>query len=405
MNQDLLLIGVDGGATEAKAHAATCDDFDRPASFTLRAEASGCVYPIIAGFVPVPVGEQLAQRDAGAIVLTAHEQEQGTAWIRATAGAVAAVAEQAGTDPQAALLIGIGMPGLKTSDGRGIAVINNGPRLPDYLRQLEGELTQRGLRLAAPIAALGSDADYCGLGEEHAGEGLFRDVAHAYYVGGGTGVADALKLHGGLVPMDQARTWLQKSWQLTSALGPTFERLISAKSLNAVHANLYGGVGAANREFPERAALAGDPVARATLHTAALVLAELLAERILTIFRGRIAATHRGDAYARLAEEHPFRGTVLERIIIGQRIGVLYAWSELRPYFAAPLEACLAALLRTAQEPAITAAVLTGTGALRPGFLVSSQLRAAPALGAAIAAVQARVRSRAEAGAKGGAAR
>ncbi len=33
--------------------------------------------------------------------------------------------------------IGMGMPGLKTADGRGICVINNGPRMPDFLLQFE----------------------------------------------------------------------------------------------------------------------------------------------------------------------------------------------------------------------------------------------------------------------------
>ena len=34
---DVLLIGVDGGATEVKAHAVACDDLGQPTSFALRA--------------------------------------------------------------------------------------------------------------------------------------------------------------------------------------------------------------------------------------------------------------------------------------------------------------------------------------------------------------------------------
>ena len=37
---EVLLIGVDGGATEAKAHAAACDDLRSPTSFELRQETS-----------------------------------------------------------------------------------------------------------------------------------------------------------------------------------------------------------------------------------------------------------------------------------------------------------------------------------------------------------------------------
>ena len=37
---DTLLIGVDGGATEVKAHAVDCDNLQQPSAFRLRAEAA-----------------------------------------------------------------------------------------------------------------------------------------------------------------------------------------------------------------------------------------------------------------------------------------------------------------------------------------------------------------------------
>ena len=101
------------------------------------------------------------------------EDEQGAEWVHA---ACQAIVEVANTGPAGQVLIGMGMPGLKTPDGRGIEVINNGPRLPDYLDRLEQGLAAAGVQLLRPVAVLGSDADYCGLGEQHAAEGLFRDV-------------------------------------------------------------------------------------------------------------------------------------------------------------------------------------------------------------------------------------
>ena len=66
---DVLLIGVDGGATEAKAHAAACNDLQRPTSFRLRPEAAARVYPRLPGFTPaVSLEEGLADMavpDAG----------------------------------------------------------------------------------------------------------------------------------------------------------------------------------------------------------------------------------------------------------------------------------------------------------------------------------------------------
>jgi hypothetical protein len=380
--QDTLLIGVDGGATEAKAHAVTCEDWQTPAGFRLRDEQASRVYPTVADFVPVPVTDQFSQRNAGDIRLTEGERTQGTAWIAATAEAIGDVAKQCGAQR---ILVGVGMPGLKTPDGRGICVINNGPRLPEYLDQLESKLADAGLTLAAPVAALGSDADYCGLGEEFAADGLFRDVSDAYYFGGGTGIADAMKLDGELVRFDQAKAWLQKSWQLASAMGPTFEKLISAKSLNAVYAGLRPDGESA---FPEAAAATGDPIAQTWLRTASMILAELVFERLWTIKNGRASAAHRGDAYQALETDHPHRGTVLQRVIIGQRIGQLYANPDHHAAFAGPFEQCLARLISQSDDRGLINATLRGPDQLKPGLVQASKLRAAPALGAAVAAAR-----------------
>lgn len=383
MNQNILLIGVDGGATEAKVRAASCDSLEQPRSFGLRPEAGSRVYERLPGFVPMTVSEQLAQRDAGAIQLSESEVQQGELWVAGAAEAIAEVARKAGATR---LLVGVGMPGLKTPDGRGIHVINNGPRIPNYLVDLERRLAADGLELAAPIAALGSDADYCGLGEEYAADGLFRDVKSAYYVGCGTGIADAMKLRGELVPFDRAKPWMQKSWQIPSALGPTFEKLAAASSMNRIYADLRGG---ASSEFPEVDAAAGNPVAAAWLATIAAVLAELIFERLWTIRNGRMQAAYRGDSYRGLDANHPYRGLLLDRVIVGQRIGLIYADTKYRALLGEKLDACLAALLAACDDAELRRAHLAPDGArLRSGFVRGSRLRAAPALGAAVAAVQ-----------------
>ena len=224
---DIILVGVDGGASEVKAHAVRCDDLDAGGSFQLGPEHAAREYERCSGFEPVPVAVQLDQRRAGVLDLTEAEGKQAVLWVGTCVEAIAAVV--ANCQGQR-VLIGVGMPGLKTIDGRGIQVINHGPRIPDYLDRLEAGLSDRGIELEAPIKALGSDADYCGLGEQYAADGLFGSVNHAYYIGGGTGLADAMKLDGQLVPFDRACDWIPKSWQMQSALGPTFEGLISAQA-------------------------------------------------------------------------------------------------------------------------------------------------------------------------------
>lgn len=378
---DCILLGVDGGATEVKAHHITCDDLSAPRAFALAEACAGQVYPAANGFTPMPVAEQLAQRESPA--RSAAEAATGATWVLAAAEAIAATARQAGARR---LVIGVGMPGLKTADGRGIAVINNGPRIPDYLARLEALLAERGFELAAPIARLGSDADYCGIGEEWAANGLFRDVDNAYYVGGGTGVADALKLNGGLVTFDAARGWIRKAWQISSQQGPTFEQLVSARGMNAGYRQRAGA--SAGGSFPEADALAGNAEAVAWLALVADALAELIVERIDTVRNGRRALPHRGADYAALDANHAYRGVLLERVIIGQRIGMLYADARCRSFFAERVDAALVTRVRALEDRALSAQVLAGD-AVRPGFLRASQLRAAPALGAAVAAVQA----------------
>ncbi len=413
----VLLIGVDGGATEAKAHAVACDDVANPTSFTLRSESASRVYARVVGFAPLPVADQLAQRDAGVIMRADKELEQARLYVHAAAEAVIEVVKQCAAQR---VLVGIGMPGLKTPNGRGINAINNGPRNPEYLDDLEQGIAAAGVELVSPIAALGSDADYCGLGEEYAADGLFREVENAYYVGCGTGIADALKLRGKLVPFDQAKSWIQKSWQIASALGPTFEKLVSASSLNRVYANLCRGTKARRHEgtkddvaaaprggrgaptgttepslHPEVPAAAGEPLAIAWMETAALVLAELIFERLWTIKNGRADAPHRGDAYAKLDPNHKYRGTLLDRVIIGQRVGEIYADVSFRGIFGAKLDGCLAALIDACGDDELaerylkTGAKSSRPGSLKPGFVQASRLRAAPALGAAVAAVRA----------------
>ncbi len=381
---NLTLIGVDGGATEAKAHHVRCGDVRRPRDFALGTAAASREYERRPGFEPVSVTEQLRQRDAGEIDVGDGEREQAALWIEAACEAVADVVRQVGAGH---VLIGVGMPGLKTPDGRGINALNNGPRMPDYLDRFERRLSELEITLAAPVAALGSDADYCGLGELHAEEGLFRDVDHAYYVGCGTGIADAMKLGGRLVTFDESRAWIQKSWQMPSSLGPTFEKLVSAKSLNDVYARLLGGLGPDRPRFPEVDAAGGDPTARAWLDCAACVLAELIFERMQTVFAGRADAPHRGESYAALQTTHRYLGTRLDRVVIGQRVGQIYADPAYRSVFADRLDAHLAVMVERSGRAALVAHCLEN-GRLKAGLMQASRLRAAPALGAAIAAAE-----------------
>ena len=382
-----LLVGIDGGATEVKTHQVIMEGSEDAPVFRLGEIGASRKYERVVGFRPVELAEQLRQR--GAVELTPAEKEQGRRYIEATVQTVVEVARQASATR---VLIGMGMPGLKTPDGRGIETMNNGPRIPDYLDDLERGLENSGLDLVAPVSRLGSDADYCGMGEEYAADGGFRDVENAYYLGGGTGIADAMKLNGQLVPFDEAKAWMQKAWQIPSSLGPTFEKLASALGMSSIYANLLGlsmAKLAEQNRYPESEALNGDVLAESTLEGASLVLAELVFERIHTIKNGRQDVAHRSHAYLELISDHPYRGTVLDRVVIGQRVGQIYDEPRFETAFKQKLDRCLARFLANSGDDELRQCYLDGDK-LRRGVVVASKLREAPAIGAAIDAVRSR---------------
>lgn len=386
--KDILLIGIDGGATETKAHEVLVSGSWRKPKFHLGTRSASRKYKMLPEFKPVEVGQQIKERNEGAVRLTPEEELQGKQYIASTAEAVEEIARQVGPKK---LVIGMGMPGLKTPDGRGINAINNGARTPNFLEQLESRLREAGLDLLAPIARLGSDADYCGIGEEYATEGRFRRVKNAYYLGGGTGIADAMKLNGELVPFDHTKDWLQKSWQIASSLGPTYEKLVAAKAMNETFARMekatldeYVKAG----KFAQVEALKGNPRARFVMNLVSLLLAELLFERMYTLYAGREEAAYRGDPYLALRTDHPYRGLCFQKLILGQRIGDIYADAQYRKVLRSPLHAHLADLVERFAPAEMQEAYLK-SGKIKPGLIVASQLREAPALGAAVDAVQA----------------
>ncbi|MFQ5492494.1 MAG: hypothetical protein ACE5GE_17430, partial [Phycisphaerae bacterium] len=90
----------------------------------------------------------------------------------------------------------------------------------------------------------------------------------------------------------------------------------------------------------------------------------------------------------RLSDDHPYRGTILDRVVIGQRLGLIYSNPDYRPFFAEPVERYLAKLIAESNDRALQERWLCD-GKVRPGLIRGSVLRAAPALGAAVAAARA----------------
>jgi hypothetical protein len=325
-----LLVGLDGGASSAKACVVT----DGTHGLSAAAQPVEEVYGEVEGFVPV------ARDDARKRPYPAGERQLALAWVDAAARAVA---RAAGT--RVPILLGAALPGLKTPDQRGLFWARHGPRIPDYLARLELELASLGVELAAPIAGLFSDGDCCGLGEERGEQGNFRGVANAWYVGGGTGLAEAFKVRGEVVEMDRLAPNVKKAWQLFWRGEHTFEDMLSISGLNE---QAHGFV----EEFFGRSDVVSVMIQSMN------ALADL--------------AQLRANDFER-AGWGP-----LERVVVGQRLGLLlgsFRFQELRKELSEALEK---------------------RGLPRDGWLVFSSMREAPALGAAARAFDAWRQSRAE---------
>jgi predicted NBD/HSP70 family sugar kinase len=397
-----LLIGVDGGATEVKAHevlvlsdpAELDGELRATPNLALGAAGASCCYDVAPGFEPVPLALQLAAYAEKRVQPTSFENAEADLWIDAFASTIAGIASESSAS---LVRVGLCAPGLKTSDGRGLAVVRNGPRIPDFLDRLEKRLGESSVAFVRPISRLLSDADACGIGERVHAQGMLRGVANAYYIGGGTGLAETMLLSGEIVSFDALSGWLKKAWAFECSAGESFEDRISMGGINAAYARRSGRpLPVHEDEYPEQRALRGDGIALAVMHTAAEALADLIFARIAMLWKGRKAATPL-PARAILssgagAPLHMRPSTHLDRVVFGQRLAHLFTDESLQRVFRDVVASTLALRIQSARDDRLSAHYLDGAN-LRDGFLCASSLRSAPVLGAAAAALESRART------------
>lgn len=347
---EALLLGVDGGASGVRVHVV-----ERLATGRLRlggrsAEQS---WEGWAGFAPVEIERQLSEREgleAGRVAVDEAERSEGHAWVHTLANAVAELTF--GLELHGGLRLGVCLPGLKSSDGRGVLVARNGPRIPDFAAELERQLAGRNIPLAATLPPLASDGEASGWGEEHAPQGKMGGVPSAYYLACGTGVAEALKLEGRHLPLDEVRAHLPAPWAIRTERG-TMEDRLSLREL----ARALGG----HPDEPiEALAHRADRAGRAALGGWASALGAFLGRRVLEIEAA---------------------GVQLDRIVVGQRSGRLLADEHLAECVRNPLHRALETAMRAGQDGGVL------VSSYASDLVVASTLRAAPAIGAAAAAL------------------
>src|SRR6056297_1187057 len=134
MNKEFLLVGLDGGAT--KVNGWTIDVVD--GEFEMGDHNYAVSYHEFTGysdkFQATDIQRQLKEFQSGRIKPGKKEIRQGEAYVEAAAEVVIKLVQKSGLKK---VLVGEGMPGLKTADKRGIAVMANGTRITNYSDKME----------------------------------------------------------------------------------------------------------------------------------------------------------------------------------------------------------------------------------------------------------------------------
>ncbi len=386
---EIILIGVDGGASKVLVHKV--DILINPMRFVALKPFIEVAYNTSESFnpkfKPIALPRQLKEHKGGKVEQTKEESAQEEAILESFTRAIRTIL---GSNVAQEVLIGIGLPGLKTKNKRGISAMANGPRMPKFLNKLEKLLHKEGYATLNPIHVIGSDADYCGLGEQWGDAGGMRGVKSAYYFGVGTGIADAMLLDQANIPFDSCKSWIAKTWEMLASEDESYEDLLSAKGIQS-H---YGKLTDQTPEDLDKAeifpwqiyekALLGDVAAIEIAEKTAQALSELFFHRIQTLAVGAPETMLREENRI-LEQDHEHLGKVFERIVVGQRLGDIWEFKKFTPLLLDPVNEKLGRMIHSSALPAeIKALYLTKTNRLRDDLIINSELRHAPALGAAV---------------------
>ena len=387
--KEYIIIGIDGGGSKVSAGIIESKDISTFTIKSLSQQYYNERSEFNSDFSPVAMDIQLNEYNTEEYNVTNDEVLQGKAIIESFHNSIINL------NIDKPILMGIGMVGLKTKDLRGIGAIANGPRIPNFCIQLEDALHKSNIHLHKPIQYIGSDADNCGIGEEYGKDGLFKDIQNGYYIGGGTGTADALKLKNELIPFDSISSWIAKSWEILNENNISMEQYTSLKGIQSIYSN-YSEIPInelcnesiyANEIFSR--ALKNEQAALLTCADITKYMSTLIVERVETIFSGwQNKFGLLNPKHSLLINNHPYKNNLLERIIIGQGLGKLFHLSKNTPLLWDPLHNNIYDMIQKSRVlPSEAKKFLFDNGTLKKGFIMTSNLDNSALLGAGVTAI------------------
>jgi hypothetical protein len=158
-------------------------------------------------FIPVHLDLQRQEFSEGNIYLTQPEIDQGNVIVETIQDIISNTESDS---------IGLCFPGIKND--RGVVIMANGPRIPDFLERIQG------------IGSIPHDSDCCVLGEWKSTVGKLQNCDNAVYIGGGTGIADGIILRGIMIDFNEMDN-VKRSWELKMPSGQTIESCLSPKGM------------------------------------------------------------------------------------------------------------------------------------------------------------------------------
>ena len=203
------LLGIDCGGTKVLAQSASFDSetgLVSPGEFHLEVNYSDSPNwnP---NFIPIHLDLQRQEFSERNIFLTEPEMDQGDVIVET----IQNVIFKSESDS-----IGLCFPGIKND--RGVVIMANGPRIPDLLERIP------------EIDSLYNDSDCCVVGEWKSTIGKMKNAKNSVYIGGGTGIADGIILNGELIDFNE-RDDVKRSWELIMENGQSVESCLSPKEM------------------------------------------------------------------------------------------------------------------------------------------------------------------------------
>ena len=275
------LLGIDCGGTKVLAQSASFDSktgLVSPGEFHLEVNYSDSPNwnP---NFIPIHLDLQRQEFSERNIFLTEPEMDQGDVIVKT----IQNVIFKSESDS-----IGLCFPGIKND--RGVVIMANGPRIPDLLKRIP------------EIDSLYNDSDCCVVGEWKSTIGKMKNAKNSVYIGGGTGIADGIILNGELINFNE-RDDVKRSWELIMENGQSVESCLSPKEM-IDHWNFSN-----KDKVITLDQLSKNENSKLIFNKAIIAFSYLVQNRI-QFFRSN--------------------NSIIEKIVMGQRLGMFMADSKLR---------------------------------------------------------------------------